>query len=136
VAGTVLLSGLYDLRDLPREPVLNTYYGPVEDIAAVSPLPRLASTTVPLMAVVSELDPSGHHRQFLGLAQAVLDRHATLPQLLYLPGHNHFSEVLHLGTADETLGSQLQFFIDSVGKDGGHRPPYASVPRRTVERTS
>jgi acetyl esterase/lipase len=118
VAGAVLLSGLYDLRGLPREPVLNTYYGPVEDLAEVSPLPRLAGTGVPLMVTVTELDPPGHHRQFLDLAQAVLARQGTLPRLLYLPGHNHFSEVLHLGTTDHALGRELRAFVESLGKDG------------------
>ncbi|OMQ16734.1 hypothetical protein A7K94_0200585 [Modestobacter sp. VKM Ac-2676] len=118
IAGAVLLSGLYDLRDVPREPVLNTYYGSVEQIADVSPLPRLAGTDVPLMVAITELDPPGHHRQFLGLAEAVLDGQGTLPRLLYLAGHNHFSEVLHLGTADQTLGRELEAFIGGLGKRG------------------
>lgn len=111
VAGAVLLSGLYDLAGLPREPVLNAYYGPVGDIATVSPLPRLAGTSVPLMVVVSELDPPGHQNQYVQLCQAVLSRQGRLPRMCYLAGHNHFSEVLHLGTDDDALGVELEHFV-------------------------
>ena len=119
VAGAVLLSGLYDLPAAPREPVLNTYYGPERELAAVSPLPGLVQSAVPIMVVVTEMDPPEHQRQFLGLAQALLERSGQLPRMVYLAGHNHFSEVVHLGTDDEVLGTELASFIGGLGKESG-----------------
>ncbi|WP_169303968.1 alpha/beta hydrolase [Arthrobacter sp. CAU 1506] len=119
VAGTILLSGLYDLTVVPRERVLDNYYGTKRDLAPVSPLPGLVQSAVPIMVVVTEMDPPEHQRQFLGLAQALLERNGQLPRMVYLAGHNHFSEVVHLGTDDEVLGTELASFVRGLGKETG-----------------
>jgi acetyl esterase/lipase len=111
VAGAALLSGLYDLPAFGGTAVLEAYYGPGADLAAVSPIAGLSEAGIPLLVAVTEHDPPDHHRQWLLLAGAVQARSGRLPHMVYLPGHNHFSEVLHLGTEDDGLGRQLAHFV-------------------------
>lgn len=116
VAGVILLSGLYDLATVTQRTVLDVYYGPDRELSTVSPLSGLVHSTVPIMMVVAEMDPAEHQRQFLVLAGALLEHNGQLPRMVYLAGHNHFSEVLHLGTDDEMLGTELVSFIAGLGK--------------------
>ena len=118
VAGAVLMSGRYDLAALADDPAIVTYFGPDADLARVSPLPRLAAASVPIMPVITELDPPDHQEQFVRLVQALLEAQGQLPPLVRLPGHNHFSEVLHLGTGDESLGVPLVAFVAGLGHEG------------------
>ncbi|VXB90183.1 alpha/beta hydrolase [Citricoccus sp. K5] len=117
VSGVVLLSGVYDFRGLEGDSVLSTYYGAGTLLAEMSPHADLAGLETPLMIVVSELDPPEQHRQFLNLAHLQLLSQERLPHMVFLPRHNHFSEVLHVGTEDSSLGCALETFLLSLGKD-------------------
>lgn len=119
VAGAALLSGLYDLPmfargGADREAVLRQYYPAGTDLAEVSPLGGVVASGVPLLVALTELDPPTHHQQAARLLTAVLEQGGRWPHVAYLPGHNHFTEVLHLGTSDELLARHLLDFVRSL----------------------
>lgn len=146
VAGAVLLSGRYDLAPLAHDPVITTYFGAGADLAGISPLPRLAATGIPIMPVIAELDPPDHQVQFLRLVTALTEHQGYLPPLVRLARHNHFSEVLHLGTDDRLLGDALEKFVgglapvDRAGGNNGERrqplPERAEHTHQELERVA
>ncbi len=63
----------------------------------------------------AELDPQPFRDQAGLLIDGLAKRDGgTKPATLDLPGHNHTSEIAHLGSADEQFGRELLNFIRSV----------------------
>ena len=108
VKGAALTSGVYELS--ARGDLEHAYFGdrPAE---RVSSLPGLLETEIPLLFGVAERDPALFHDQAAGVVAAWLARHGTVPNLAYVPGHNHISEIASLGVDDEALGVALARFI-------------------------
>ena len=46
------------------------------------------------------------------LLGALFERDGRVPPMAFLPGHNHFTEVLHLNAIDDVLGRQLVAFVE------------------------
>jgi acetyl esterase/lipase len=112
VRGVVLLSGAYDLPVFESS-LLAPYVGPdPADLAAASPLPGLVASRLPILFAVAEHDPPISHRQAVALFEALFARDGRVPPIAYLPGHNHFTEVLHLNAVDDVLGRQIVAFVE------------------------
>ena len=116
VAGIGLLSGVYDFGRWDVAPNTIALLGddPAAH-AAANAIPGLVAAGVPVMLGISEFDPPPFHRQARALFDALADRSDRVPNLLYLPLHNHISQVAHLnatGTDDELLSSRLAEFIE------------------------
>jgi triacylglycerol lipase len=115
VAGIVLMSGVYDFALSDPAPNLKAYLG--DDpaaIAAANSVPGVVAAGVPVMFGISQFDPPQFHRQALALFTALAARDGLVPNLLYLPQHNHISQVAHLnadGIDDALLGLRLAEFI-------------------------
>jgi acetyl esterase/lipase len=112
VRGLVLLSGGYDLAAFDDQSLLAPYFG--TDPAALrasSPLPGLVASGLPILLAVAEHDPPVSHRQAARLIAALFERDRRVPPVAYLPGHNHFTEVLHLNAVDDVLGQQIAAFV-------------------------
>jgi triacylglycerol lipase len=111
VAGVALLSGIYQLRPpVPGEPE-HAYYGPDPDPAA-STLPGLLDCTVPLLFSVAERDPEAFQRAAAGVVSAWQHRHGTVPDLVWVEGHNHMSTIASLGIDEAALGIALARFTE------------------------
>ena len=111
VAGAALLSGIYQLRQpAPGEPE-HAYYGPDPDPAA-STLPGLLDCPVPLLFSVAERDPEAFQLAAAGVVSAWMDRHGTVPDLVWVEGHNHMSTIASLGIDEAALGTALARFIE------------------------
>jgi triacylglycerol lipase len=111
VRGAALLSGIYEARAArPGEPE-HAYYGPDPgpDTAA---LPGLLSSTLPLLFSVAERDGPAFHAAAASLTRAWLDRHGTMPNLVWVEGHNHMSSIGSLTIDEPALGIPLARFID------------------------
>jgi triacylglycerol lipase len=108
VRGAALLSGIYDLTGdgTPGQAYFSGHPGEL-----VSSLPGLLATSVPLLFSVAERDPVYFQEQAAVLIAAWQARHGTLPNIAYVPGHNHISEIASLGVDDEALGVALARFI-------------------------
>jgi acetyl esterase/lipase len=112
VRGVVLLSGAYDLPVFDSS-LLAPYVGPdPEALRAASPLPGLVASGLPILFAIAEHDPPVSHRQAAALFGALLERDRRVPRMAFLPGHNHFTEVLHLNAVDDVLGRQIAAFVE------------------------
>ncbi|MGH8227109.1 MAG: alpha/beta hydrolase fold domain-containing protein [Steroidobacteraceae bacterium] len=113
VAGAILLSGMYDLTTAPRSPMQTAYFG--EDDAQyrrASTLSGLVESPVPLLFVITEMDPLDFQKQALGVLTAWTARHGRWPRLVHMVGHNHLSSTMHLNTPDTFLGETILDLID------------------------
>jgi acetyl esterase/lipase len=111
IAGAALLSGIYVIHDpAPGEPE-HVYYGPNPG-PEVSSLPGLLDGAVPLLFSVAERDPVRFQREAAGVVSAWLGRHGTVPDLVWVEGHNHMSTIASLTVDEPALGTALARFID------------------------
>jgi predicted esterase len=109
IRGAVLLSGLYG--HTPLDPRDMAYYGPQDRQAERAPGQALAETAIPLLVAVAEFDPTRFQAEFLGLMQARLDCHGTMPRGYVASGHNHYSMAMHLGSEDRRLADEILDFV-------------------------
>lgn len=111
IAGAVLLSGLYGYTalDVKDEP----YYGANTDYPARMPREAVAATTIPLFVACAQYDPPRFQAEFLALMAERLERHGTMPAGTIVPGHNHYSLAMHVGTADRRLADEIAAFVSS-----------------------
>jgi len=111
VKGAILLSGIYDIT-WGGAPPAPAYYG--EDAAkhdAMSSLPGLVESAIPLMFVLTEFDPEPFERQAQHVLETWTQRHGHWPFFVRLMGHNHLTSTFHLNTADDYLGVQMLRFM-------------------------
>jgi alpha/beta hydrolase fold len=111
VAAAAMLSGIYVIgTPQPGEPE-HVYYGPNPG-PEVSSLPGLLDTTVPLLFSVAERDPARFQQEAAGVVSAWLARHGTVPDLVWVAGHNHMSTAGSLTVDEAALGTALTRFVD------------------------
>jgi acetyl esterase/lipase len=112
IAGLVLLSGLYDMVKAPGSDLKIAYFGHEEaNYVAGSTLQGLAQTKIPLLLVLTEMDPPEFQRQTLVLLDQYLKHNGRLPFFVHMTGHNHLSSTMHLNTPDTYLGERIQDFV-------------------------
>jgi acetyl esterase/lipase len=111
LAGAALLSGIYEIREpVPGEPE-HAYYGPNPG-PETSSLEGLLDTPVPLLFSVAERDPYSFQLAAARVVSAWLERHGTVPDLVWVEGHNHMSTIGSLTVDEAALGVPLARFID------------------------
>lgn len=111
LAGSIFVSGLFDLTAVPPGGPEKSYFG--EDrskYAERSSLAGLLKTPIPLMAIYAELDPDFFQRQAKQLNDA-LCKAGRCPRLVILPKHSHMSEVYAINTKDTGLSDQILAFV-------------------------
>jgi triacylglycerol lipase len=115
VAGGILLSGMYDLETAPRSPLQIAYLGNDDaQYRSASPLEGLLETRVPLMFVLTEMDPADFQRQTLNVLDAWFARHRRWPFFVHMTGHNHLSLSMHLNSPDTYLGERILDFTGAL----------------------
>jgi len=112
VAGAILQSAVLDPAGGPGGPNVEAYFGPRAGWAEKSLLTKLEGRKIPVFIVFAELDPKPFRDQAALLAEGLAKRDGASPPTLDLPGHNHISEIAHLGSADDTaFGQALLEFV-------------------------
>ncbi|MEO0032564.1 MAG: hypothetical protein RIS94_2322, partial [Pseudomonadota bacterium] len=109
VRGAVLLSGLYGYTELDARDT--AYYGEQATYAGRMPREAVAASALPLLVACSQYDPPRFQAEFVGLMQDRLARHGTMPRAVIVPGHNHYSLAMHLGTGDRRLADEIVAFV-------------------------
>lgn len=112
LAGAIMISGNYDLTATPLADSQRAYFG--DDPARYaerSSLSGLATTSIPLMLAVAELDPAGFVLQFDLAKQATCKRASGCARALMVPQHSHMSEVYSINTSDTRLTDQVLDFV-------------------------
>jgi triacylglycerol lipase len=112
VAGAILQSPVLDPAGAPPGPNVEAYFGAPSTWPEKSLLSKLEGRKIPLLLVYAELDPKPFRDQAALLAQGLAKRDGAPPPTLDLPGHNHISEIAHLGSPDDTaFGQALLEFV-------------------------
>ena len=110
--GAIMISAIYDLTAAPLTDPEKAYFGnDASHYANESSLPGLLKTTIPLMAVSSELDMPGFVKQLDHFKDAACKRPAGCARIVMLPQHNHMSEVYSINTADTRLTDSILEFV-------------------------
>ncbi|QWG25950.1 alpha/beta hydrolase [Bradyrhizobium sediminis] len=112
LAGAIMISGNYDLTATPLADSGRAYFGadPAR-YAERSSLSGLATTNIPLMLAVSELDPEGFVLQFDLAKQATCKRASGCARALLVPQHSHMSQVYSINTSDTRLTGEILDFV-------------------------
>ncbi|MBT2187467.1 alpha/beta hydrolase [Sphingobium nicotianae] len=112
VAGAVLLSGNYDPATASPNAYHLAYYGTdLDRYPSFSMVPGLVVTNVPLCFVVCEYDGIDYRRQAATLVGAYGKARGDIPRIHWLPGHNHLSPVMAVGTPYDALGPLVSDFV-------------------------
>jgi len=122
MAGLILMAGVYD-------PVLETegaqqlhsngdsnqaYYGQdVKSYAAKAPIRHMTAPSLPVMLIVSELDPPMMHVETGLLFGALCQRDHHCPALVTPRDHDHISEAYAINTPDESVSGPALAFIQA-----------------------
>lgn len=115
VAGAILQSPVLDPAGAPPAPGVEPYFGPRDGWAERSLLTKLEGRKIPVFLVYAGLDPPEFRSEAAKLRAGLCKRDGgACPRSLELAGHNHISEIAHLGSADEQFGKELLNFIRSV----------------------
>ena len=111
VIGAILLSGGYDPTS-GSTPGRRAYYGEDESLyPARSALRHVASRTLPVFIGFAEYDPPRFQIEAVNLFKALCERDSRCPPMKQLLGHNHMTEIYHIGTADQSLAADLVAFV-------------------------
>lgn len=112
--GCILLSGIYDLR---LRPVNMNYFGEDETLYEHrSPAMGLVKTGIPILIAVAEHDPEFIQRHAMSVLAGRLDDRKSLPPFVQIPGHNHFSTIMHLNSPDTSLSEKLLSFVRGIAR--------------------
>ena len=115
VAGAILQSAVFDPAGAPPGANVAAYFGDPAGWADRSLFGRIEGRKIPLFLVYAELDPKPFRDESEKMRAALCKRDGgACPRTLDLAGHNHISEIVHLGSADEQFGRELLNFIRSV----------------------
>jgi acetyl esterase/lipase len=116
LAGLILISGNYDLSNVPADERYSAYFGPDQSkYADRSPFAGLLTTDVPLFAAYGELEPPFLFQQSENLIVA-LKQAGRKVQTAFLPGHGHISITYHINTGDTELTDAI---LDFIRKNSG-----------------
>jgi acetyl esterase/lipase len=115
VSAVVLASGTYRVAGDKIAPNLAAYFGPDASLyEARSPLTHVRPTDVPLLLTVCEFDPPHLASPTFELAAKLTNANGRPPQLCWLAGHNHVSNVLSIGTEDDGPANLVADFLKAT----------------------
>jgi triacylglycerol lipase len=112
VKGAILQSGIFDPAAAPPGPNVEAYFGKErEGWHAKSLYGKLEGRQVPVFIISAEFDPPSFKEEATRLRDELCKRRGCPRRHTELAGHNHLSEILHLNTADNSMGSALLDFM-------------------------
>lgn len=114
VAGVILVSGSYAANADHPSDSQKAYFG--DDLTSWNGkevLGNITRTSIPIMLTSSEFDLTGLGLNALQLANefAAKNEDGTLPRIRQLPGHNHYSPNMSIGTSDRMLSDEILDFV-------------------------
>ena len=116
VAGAILQSPVLDPAGAPPGPNVSAYFGAPDTWKDKGLLGKLDGRKIPVFLAYAELDPKHFRDQAALLREGLCKRDGgQCPRTLDLAGHNHISEIAHLGSADDlAFGRATLEFLRSV----------------------
>lgn len=114
VSAAVLASGTYRVAGDKIAPNVMAYFGSDRSqYDARSPMTHVRRTSVPVLLTVSEFDPPFLASPTFELAAKLTNENGRTPELRWLAGHNHVSNVLSIGTPDDEAANLVSDFLRS-----------------------
>lgn len=115
VGAVVLASGSYRVGGDRIPPNVLAYYGTDPSrYQARSPITHVRKTNVPFLLTVSEFDPPFLASPTFELAARLTNENGRTPEVRWLEGHNHVSNVLSVGTPDDGPANVVAAFLDAA----------------------
>ena len=115
VSAVILASGTYHVAGDKIAPNVMAYFGSDPSLYEVcSPITHVHPTEVPLLLTVCEFDPPHLASPTFELAARLTNANGRPPQLCWLAGHNHVSNVLSIGTADDGPANLVAGFLQQT----------------------
>jgi acetyl esterase/lipase len=112
VSAAILASGTYRVAGDKIPPNVAAYFGSDTSLhEARSPITHVHPTDVSLLLTVCEFDPPHLASPTFELAARLTNANGRPPQLCWLAGHNHVSNVLSIGTADDAPANLVADFL-------------------------
>ncbi|WP_051303593.1 alpha/beta hydrolase [Comamonas composti] len=110
VIGSILLSPVVSYESIKTAAA---YYGsdPKPDMA---PLAHVNERKLPVFLGFAQYDPPMFQRDAALLFSALCARDGICPIIKNIQQHSHLSEIFHINTADDSLGSDLLTFVRDV----------------------
>jgi pimeloyl-ACP methyl ester carboxylesterase len=102
-AGVIIISGNYDSET-------EAYFG-FNDLEQKQIYGNISRTSIPMMLTSSEFDLGETAAATMELAYELSHEHGALPRLRQLPGHNHYSPNISIGTSDRLLSDEILDFV-------------------------
>ena len=72
---------------------------------------NISRADIPVLITVSEFDPPIYGRSLARLVHELTIDHDRMPRVAQLPGHNHYSSNVSIGTTDRTVSSEIVEFV-------------------------
>jgi dipeptidyl aminopeptidase/acylaminoacyl peptidase len=108
----VLASGTYRVGGDKIAPNVVAYFGSDRSqYDARSPINHVDRTDVPFLLTVSEFDPPFLASPTFELAAKLTNENGRPPEVRWLAGHNHVSNVLSIGTPDGEAANLVADFL-------------------------
>jgi acetyl esterase/lipase len=112
VSAAVLSSGTYRVAADKISPNVMAYFGSDRSqYEARSPVTHVHRTGIPFLLTVSEFDPPFLASPTFELAAKLTNENGHTPQLRWLAGHNHVSNVFSIGTQDDEAANLVSDFL-------------------------
>ena len=112
ISAAILASGTYRVAGDKVPPNVTAYFGSDPLLyEARSPITHVHRTNVPFLLTVSEFDPPFLASPTFELAAELTNANGRSPQLCWLAGHNHVSNVVSIGTADNVPANLVADFL-------------------------
>ncbi len=103
-AGVILVSGAFDSKTAD-------YFGVGGDADNKTLLGNVSQVDMEVMLTTAEFDRKDTVAASLALASELSTEHDYLPRIRQLPGHNHYSPNISIGTSDRMLSDEILDFV-------------------------
>ena len=114
-AGVILISGGYGADTDRASGARVDYFG--EDLSRwphISTIGNVERTDIPVMFTISEFDNPGTEASMVQLVAEVTAKSGSMPRVVQLIGHNHYSPNPSIGTQDTQVSAAILQFVRSI----------------------
>jgi len=115
-AGAILVSGPYSFDFAAAGPGELAYFGDDRARWPEMIVPgHVTRADIPVLMTTAEWDNARYTKPFAALFTELVTEHGATPRYLQSLGHNHSSQLLSVGTSDQSVSSVIVDFIERTG---------------------
>ena len=115
IAGAVFMSGTYSPNEVTPSRGELAYFGEDKSQwAGKGVLGNIERVDIPVLITISEYDPPIYSQALAKIIYELAIGHGRMPRVAQLPGHNHYSSNVSIGTTDRTVSSEIVEFIQAT----------------------